>query len=71
MSANAPVTRRKLVPEKLSPTQAARVLRAKASELELQVEPGSSRLHPDIWQLKADLALVAGLLADLLEEIEP
>jgi hypothetical protein len=48
----------------LSPERAVRLLRAKAGELEAQVL-SHTRIDP-LW-LAADLALIAGLLADHME----
>jgi hypothetical protein len=55
--------------EPLDPERAVRLLRAKTAELEQR------SLHPgpdvsDIAYIKADLALIASLLADLIERQE-
>jgi hypothetical protein len=59
--------------EKLDPERAVRLLRAKASELEMEVLDEDIS-HGDIGQqgqLRADIALIAGLLADFMERIDP
>lgn len=55
--------------ERLTPERAVRLLRAKAAELEADVLAHSTRRHPmtGITYLTADVALIAGLLADHLE----
>ena len=53
--------------EQLSPERAARLLRAKAAELEDGVKQGFT-IREDY--LAADIALVAGLLADHIERSE-
>ena len=61
--------------EQLSPERVARLLRAKAAELEASVlamdadrtRPATSR---EVSYLAADIALVASLLADLIERTE-
>jgi len=61
--------------EKLSPERAVRLLRAKAAELEnwtkdLLTNPPPNRAVNDVGFLAADIALVAGLLADHIERSE-
>ena len=56
----------------LSPQNAVRLLRAKAGELETQVyadhQAGVGE-RSRITRLTADIALIAGLLADYIEEV--
>lgn len=54
--------------DRLSPERAVRLLRAKAGELENIVSEHNRALHPPdyVW-LAADIALIAGLLADHIE----
>ena len=57
--------------ERLSPQRAVRLLRAKAGELEAMVLQHARTLPPSqINDLRADLALIAGLLADHIERTE-
>lgn len=66
--------------EKLTPERAVRLLRAKAGELEAQVlheiqtfsgsGPAGETLRP-VTALAADIALIAILLADYMERMEP
>lgn len=61
------------VSEKLSPERAVRLLRAKAAELEAQVRHDYDQgvgLVSRVTGLTADVALIAGLLADLIERSE-
>jgi len=51
-------------PEQLSPERAIRLLRAKAGELEAQVHRYGLT---EVNELRADIALVATLLADHME----
>lgn len=58
--------------EQMPPMMAARLLRAKAAELEYRAKvmlaaPGPD---PELWVLTADVGLVAGLLAELIERVE-
>lgn len=53
--------------ERPSPELAARLLRAKVAELEAQVKYGDVRAKDDLWSLVADVALVAGLLVDVID----
>ena len=62
--------------EKLSPERAARLLRAKAGELELLAKSNLSYAHRNspvteehVGHLTADIALVASLLADHIEDL--
>ena len=55
--------------ERLPPEVAVRVLRAKASELEHQVKLHADRGDDRYWML-ADIALIASLLADHIEDSE-
>jgi len=54
--------------ERLSPERAVRLLRAKAAELEADVRHERNGVHSDVLNLMADLALIAGLLADHIEQ---
>jgi hypothetical protein len=54
--------------EKLSPERAVRLLRAKAGEMEHWVLHNANKGHPEIWQLTADIALIASILADHIEQ---
>jgi hypothetical protein len=59
------------VSEKLSPERAVRLLRAKAGELENWVLHNVNNVTPapeSLWRLTADIALIAGLLADHIEQ---
>lgn len=59
--------------EKLSPERAVRLLRAEVGELEAQVRRDYDNhvgLISRVTQLTADVALLAGLLADLIERSE-
>lgn len=60
--------------EKLSPERAMRLLRAKAAELEnttkVFYDAGGTATNEMIGNLSADIALVAGLLADHMERSE-
>lgn len=51
----------------LAENRAVRLLRAKAAELEQQVKYGDVRGVDDLHTLVADVALIAGLLADDIE----
>jgi len=54
--------------EPLSDSRAVRLLRAKAAELEADVKDALGRdPHNTIAYLTADIALIAGLLADEIE----
>ena len=56
--------------EKLSPERAVRLLRTKAAELEgvvANADPLPSMQDRDFLYLAADIALIAGLLADHIE----
>ena len=53
--------------ERLSPERAVRLLRAKMHELESYVR-NQTEVAP--WDLAADIALVAGLLADHIERTQ-
>jgi hypothetical protein len=57
--------------EKLTPERAVRLLRAKGGELENWVLHNANNATPaatSIWRLTADIALIAQLLADHIEE---
>jgi len=56
--------------EKLTPERAVRLLRAKGAELETQVHQRKSLVLRDIDLLRADIALIAQLLADHIERSE-
>lgn len=60
--------------EKLSPERAVRLLRAKAAELEgyykLEMERTTPPTMTDPVHLAADVALIAGLLADEIERAD-
>jgi hypothetical protein len=54
--------------EKLTPERAVRLLRAKAGEMEHWVLRNADNDTPiQVWQLTADVALIAQLLADHME----
>jgi len=59
--------------EKLTPERAVRLLRAKVNELEIiaKTAPGKVALTaaPHIIHVSADIALIAGLLADHIEDL--
>ena len=51
----------------VTPEVAVLMLRAKASELEAHAETEMEKLQPDTANVAADIALIAGLLADHIE----
>lgn len=56
--------------EPMPPVMAARLLRSKAAELENRVLIlHQKHADPDLWVLTADVALVAQLLAELIERV--
>jgi hypothetical protein len=62
--------------EKLTPERAVRLLRAKGAELEARVLQNANKPHvldsaAHVWQLTADIALIAQLLADHIERWTP
>lgn len=54
--------------ERLSAERTVRLLRAKAAEMEAWVKGHAYEpVDPDLWGLVADVALIAGLLADHID----
>jgi len=58
--------------EKLPPQEAVRLLRSKGAQLEEWVLRRANDTHTDrqIWHLTADIAFVAQMLADHIEDTE-